>query len=1014
MKIQFDPDLEHQADAINAVVGVFEGQEVCQTNFTVAAAAQGDFFAPNITSDIGIGNRLVLLDDELEKNAQSMQLANGLKQTSFSNKGSGSTKDFTIEMETGTGKTYVYLRSAFELNKKYGFTKFIIVVPSVAIKEGVNKSLQMTEDHFRSLYDNVQYDHFVYDSSKREQVRNFATSDYIQIMVINIDAFRKSFTDPSKETKANLIHRADDRLSGMKPIEFIQSTNPIVIIDEPQSVDSTDKSKEAIKTLNPLCTLRYSATHVDKHNMLYKLDSIDAFDRKLVKQIEVASIDIKDSHNKAYINLLKVNASPRWAEVEFDEMKSGKVNRVKKKLKCGEDLFEKSGGRDVYDGYIINDIYTEEGNEYINFTSRDGSIELGQAIGSVDKNEFKRLQIRKTIEEHLSKELKLIPKGIKVLSLFFLDRVGNYRAYDADGNPTLGKFGKIFEEELYAVLKNNPKYKRIYPEIYSEGKLDDFALKQLVSQVHNGYFAIDKKKDAKGNSIFKESKMSKKGEAAKATSDESAYNLIMKDKERLLDIKVKLRFIFSHSALKEGWDNPNVFQICTLNETDSVMKKRQEIGRGLRICVNQDGERVHGFEVNTLTVMANESYEKFVSELQHEIEKEEGIKFGLVEKHQFANIPVLSPCGEKSTYLGADKSEQLWTHLKGQGYLDNRGKVTDDLKTALKDNTVNLPEDFTEQTAQINVLLKKVAGGLNIKKQEDKKAVQFKKQAFDVDFKPLWDKIKYKTWYRVDFDPEELVNACAKEIESNLVVGAAKFKYTKAKTAIEQSGVNIINEETSNHNYTARDYQLPDIVTYLQEQTNLTRKSIVNILRRCGRLEAFKINPQKFIEQAVTIIKNQMRLFIVDGIKYEKIGEDEFYAQELFEDQELMGYLSKNMLPAEKSIYDHVIYDSDVEETFAQELENNTQVKIYAKLPSWFKIDTPLGSYNPDWAVLVDKDGAEKLYFVVETKGSMFSDALRPTEKAKIECGKAHFTALGNDVEFVKADSYETFDSQIA
>jgi type III restriction enzyme len=1013
MKIQFDPDLEHQADAINAVVGVFEGQEICQTNFTVAGAAQGDLFAPNVTSDIGIGNRLVLLDDELEKNAQAMQLANGLKQTSFSNQGSGSAKNFTIEMETGTGKTYVYLRSAFELHKKYGFTKFIIVVPSVAVKEGVYKSLQMTEEHFRSQYDNVQYDYFVYDSSKREQVRNFATSDYIQIMVINIDAFRKSFTDPSKETTANLIHRADDRLSGMKPIEFIQSTNPIVIIDEPQSVDSTEKSKEAIQTLNPLCTLRYSATHVDKHNMLYKLDSIDAYDRKLVKQIEVASIDIKDSHNKAYIKLLKVSASPRWAEVEFDEMKSGAVNRVKKKLKCGDDLFEKSGGRDVYHGYIINDIYTEVSSEYIDFTSRDDIIELGQAIGSVDENEFKRLQIRKTIEEHLDKELKLIPKGIKVLSLFFLDKVGNYRAYDGDGNPTLGKFGKIFEEELYATLKK-PKFKRLYPELYPEGKLDDFALKQLVSEVHNGYFAIDKKKDAKGNSIFKESAMSKKGESAKSASDEGAYNLIMKDKERLLDINVKLRFIFSHSALKEGWDNPNVFQICTLNETNSVMKKRQEIGRGLRICVNQEGERVHGFDVNTLTVMANESYEKFVSELQHEIEKEEGIKFGLVEKHQFANIPVFSSSGEKSTYLGAEKSEQLWTHLNDQGYLDIRGKVTDELKTALKENTVSLPEGFAEQTAQINALLKKVAGGLNIKKQEDKKPVQFKKQAFDVDFKPLWDRIKYKTYYRVDFDPEALVIACAKEIQSDLVVGMAKFKYTKATTAIEQSGVNVVNEETSNHSYTARDYQLPDIVTYLQEQTNLTRKSIVNILRKCGRLEAFKMNPQKFIEQAVTIIKNQMRLFIVDGIKYEKIGDDEFYAQELFEDQELMGYLSKNMLPATKSIYDHVIYDSDVEETFAQELENNTQVKVYAKLPSWFKIDTPLGSYNPDWAVLVDKDGAEKLYFVVETKGSMFSDALRPTEKAKIDCGKAHFAALGNDTQFIKADSYDSFDSQVA
>ncbi len=1010
MKIKFNPDLEHQADAINAITSIFDGQEVCQTNFTVTAPAQADLFSDSSNSGIGVCNKTALLPEEMLENTQKIQLTNGLKQSEKLD-----SNNFTIEMETGTGKTYVYLRTIFELKKRYGFTKFIIVVPSVAIKEGVYKSLQMTEDHFKAHYDNEQYDYFVYDSSKREQVRDFASNDYIQIMVINIDSFRKSFTDPSKETKANLIHRADDRLNGMKPIEFIQETNPIVIIDEPQSVDTTSKSKEAIKTLNPLCILRYSATHVEKYNMLYKLDSIDAYDRKLVKQIEVASLDIKDSHNKAYIKLNNVKASPRTAEIELDIMRSGKVTRTKKKVKCGDDLLQLSGGRDIYDGYVINDIYTEEGNEYIDFTSQDDIIALGQAVGGVDESEYKRLQIRKTIEEHLEKELSLNSKGIKVLSLFFIDRVANYRAYDEDGNPTLGKYGKFFEEEFKSILKR-PKYKKTYPEIYTdEGKLDTSLLNEFVSSLHNGYFAQDKKKDAKGNSIFKESKMSAKGESAKTNADESAYHLIMKDKERLLDLKVPLRFIFSHSALKEGWDNPNVFQICTLNETASVMKKRQEIGRGLRICVNQDGERVHGFDVNTLTVMANESYEQFVSELQKEIESEEGIKFGLVEKHQFANIPVFSKDqpDAKPTFLGAKKSEELWKHLNNEGYLDSKGKVTDDLKTALKDNSVKLPDAFNEQTAQINLVLKKVAGGLNVKKHEEKKTVQFKKQAFDVDFKPLWDKIKYKTWYQVSFNSDELIEACAKEISDNLVVGTPKFQYTKVKTAIEESGVNVIEEETLSHRYDARDYQLPDIVSYLQEQTNLTRKSIIKILRKSGRLEAFKMNPQKFIEQAVSIIRNQMRLFIVDGIKYEKIGDDQFYAQELFEDKELKGYLNKNMIAAEKSIYDYVIYDSDVEESFAQGLENNTQIKVYAKLPDWFKIDTPLGSYNPDWAVLVDKDGTEKLYFVVETKSSMFSDALRPTEKAKIECGKAHFKALGNETTFLKADSYDSFDSQI-
>lgn len=541
---------------------------------------------------------------------------NGLKQV----KKLGS-KDFTIEMETGTGKTYVYLRSIFELNKKYGFSKFIIVVPSLAIKEGVYKSLQMTEQHFKEHYDNVQYDYFIYDSQKLGEVRNFATNDCIQIMVINIDAFRKSFDDPSKPDKANIIHRPNDRMSGSKPIEFIQSTNPIVIIDEPQSVDSTPKSKEAIKSLKPLCTLRYSATHREKYNLMYKLDSIDAYEQKLVKQIEVASIHVQDGHNKPYIKLLKVNnkKSPIQAYIEFDKMQSGKVKpKVKKWVRSGDDLHELSKGRPVYEGYIINEIFCEEGNEFIDFTSKEGFLRLGEAIGDVNDDEFKRLQIRKTIEEHLNKELVLVPKGIKVLSLFFIDKVSNYRAYDENGNPEKGKYAQIFEKEYQKLIKS-PKYTTLWEKVETDTP---------VEKVHDGYFAMDKKKDSKGENFFKESKG-----AGKTVADGSAYELIMKKKEELLSFKSKLKFIFSHSALREGWDNPNVFQICTLNETGSLMKKRQEIGRGLRIAVNQDGERVYGFDVNTLTVMVNESYEDFVSQLQKEIEEDEGIKFGVVDDH---------------------------------------------------------------------------------------------------------------------------------------------------------------------------------------------------------------------------------------------------------------------------------------------------------------------------------------------------------------------------------------------
>ncbi|OEF09534.1 type III restriction-modification system endonuclease [Vibrio genomosp. F10] len=1051
MKIKFNPDLTHQKDAINAVVGVFEGQETFQSNFSVSNAVQADMFERN--DGIGVANALSLLPEELYENTRNVQLVNGLPQTD-TKKQTLPSLDFTVEMETGTGKTYVYLRSAFELNQRYGLTKFIIVVPSVAIKEGVYKSLQMTEEHFRKEYKNVQYDYFVYDSSKREQVRNFATNDYIQIMVINIDAFSKSFTDPEKETKANLIHRTDDRLNGMKPIEFIQATNPVVLIDEPQSVASTANRKKAIASLNPLCTFRYSATLTENFNMLYKLDSIDAYERKLVKQIEVASLEVQDNHNQAYIKLISVDnkKSPITAKIEIDaQTKTGKLQPRKSiTVKSGTDLFEASGGRTVYEGYVINDIYCEEGSEYIDFTSRDDILELGQSIGEVDQDTYKRLQVSKTVEEHLEKELKfyrkittgvdvmdhskiLSQKGIKVLSLFFIDKVANYRGYSSDGIPVQGKFAKWFEEEFAQQLRK-PKYRVLYPSIWDKndaGKptLNEHALKELASSVHNGYFAQDKKKDASGNPLFAESKLSAKGEGGKTAADESAYNLIMKDKEKLLSMDEKLRFIFSHSALKEGWDNPNVFQICTLNETNSVMKKRQEIGRGLRLAVDQSGERVpYGFEVNTLTVMANESYDQFVAALQKEIEEEEGIKFGAVEKHQFANI-VISDEHDTKEFLGAKKSEEIYQHLAAKGYIDKKGKILDSLKTDLVDNTVSLPESVQEHSDAILATLTKVAKGLSIKKHEEKKTATLREDngkqiVLGDDFKALWDRIKYKTTYRVNFSVGELVQKCIKEIRASVAVASAKFEYKKVKVAVTEAELETFDEESKIQYYRNRNFQLPDVVTYLESNTNLTRKTVVDILLGLGdKLEAFKNNPQRFIELASEVIRKQMRLAIVDGISYHRIGDEDYYAQELFQEEELTGYL-KNMVEANKSVYDYIICDSDTEFEFAEKLEESTDVKLYAKLPAWFKIDTPLGSYNPDWAVLIDKEDGmgDQLYFVVETKSSIFSDDLRASEQAKIDCGIEHFKALSQDrdgkpldnpAKFVKADSYDTFATHL-
>lgn len=973
LKLQFERNLQYQKQAVDAIVDIFKGQTPKQSNFTVSLHSYGQIGL--LDTDLGVGNKLELDEDDILKSMQEIQLRNGLAPSKALKK---TQYNFTVEMETGTGKTYVYLRTIFELNKRFGFSKFIIVVPSVAIKEGVIKSIEIMREHFSLLYDNVPFKQYEYKSKDLDKIREFTTSDNIRILIMTIQSFNKD---------SNIFNKEHEQTNDLKPLEFIRETNPVVIIDEPQNMES-NKSKEAIDSLNPLCTLRYSATHANPYHMVYKLDAIDAYDLQLVKQIEVSSITSKDHHNDAYMKLISVDnkKSPITAKIEIDVQKRGKVKREVIKVKQGDDLFELSGGREVYSGFIINDIYCEKGYESVDFTSREEELRLGQALGDIDDDEIKRVQIAKTIEKHLDKELKLKQHGIKVLSLFFIDKVSNYRVYDKDGNVSKGKYALMFENEYKKLIKK-AKYHTLFNDVDIESEAE---------AIHNGYFSQDKKgvfKDTNGNTL----------------ADEDIYGLIMKDKERLLSFDSKLKFIFSHSALREGWDNPNVFQICTLNETGSEMKKRQEIGRGLRLAVNQNGERIHGFEINTLTVMANESYEDFVRKLQHEISEEEGIKFGVVESHTFANIVRLDDKGNEE-YFGHKASEELWSYLESKGYIDTTGKVQDQLRTALKENMVEIPEQFVDSKESIIRTLKKVAGGLNIKNADDKKEVKLNKAVFESqEFIELWDKIKYRTTYSVEFDSERLISECAEEIKMYLKVDKSKLIYTEAKVDINAGG--IVAEESKHYSVVIDEYRhtIPDVVTFLQNETKLTRKTIVEILKKSGKLSMFKYNPQKFMDEVSMMVQNKMRHFIVDGIKYEKIGTEEYCVQELFNDSELYGYLSKNMVESNKSTFDHVIYDSDVEAEFAKRFEENDSIKVYAKLPKKFKIDTPLGPYNPDWAILIDKEGEQKLYFVLETKGNILWDALRPTEKAKIDCGYKHFKALGNEVEFTAADNFDEF-----
>lgn len=1001
MKLHFEPNLDYQLQAIESVCDLFRGQEICRTEFTVTMKLPDQQLTLGVAdTDKGLGNRLTLVDDQLLDNLRSVQLRNGLAPSSTLASG-----DFTVEMETGTGKTYVYLRTIFELNKRYGFTKFVIVVPSVAIKEGVYKSLQITEEHFKSMYAGVPVDFFLYDSSKLGQVRNFATSATIQIMVMTVQSIvRKDYA---------VVYKDSEKTGGEKPIDLIRATRPIIIVDEPQSVDGGDdgKGRKALAEMHPLCTLRYSATHANKHHMVYRLDAVDAYERKLVKQIEVAAATIEDAFNKPYVRLLEVsNKRGISAKVELHVQTATAARPQVLTVNDGDDL-EQLAKRAVYADFRVGEINTAKGEEFMELRYPGGEVylALGQSHGEVDALAVQREMIRRTIKEHLEKEKLLRPKGIKVLSLFFIESVARYRQYDKDGNPVKGDYARIFEEEYRRAAKL-PAFQSLFGEV---------DLAQEAAAVHDGYFSIDKKGRWADPELDKEGGL--KNETSRADA-ERGYNLIMKEKEKLLTFSTPLKFIFSHSALKEGWDNPNVFQICALREMGSERERRQTLGRGLRLCVNQDGQRVYGHDVNRLTVIATESYQEFADQLQKEIEADTGIRFGIVEQHQFATIAITTPDG-KVTPLGVDQSKALWDHLRADGHIDANGKVQDSLKIALKDGKLALPEAFEPYRGQVAELLRKVTGRVEVKNRDDRETVPLRRGAdgkavtLSEDFKALWDRIKHKTTYRVQFDNDKLIRDCTAALTRDLHIARARLQWRKAEIGIGKAGVETREKDGA---YTVTldeaDIELPDLLTDLQDRTQLTRRTLVKILTECERLDDFKRNPQQFIEQAAEIINRCKRMALVEGIRYQRLGDDVVWSQELFETEELTGYLTNILRDTKRSIYEHVVYDAGTERDFADALEKNDDVVLYAKLPGWFKVPTPLGSYNPDWAVLINKAGLNRLYFVVETKGSLLADDLRNKERAKVECGREHFKALSvgeNPAQYVVARSLTDVMSRI-
>lgn len=955
MKLKFDAKQQFQLDAVNSVVDLFTNQTLNSGDYEVSLSyLLGPSGQTPIYTEVGYGNQLVIDDAILQKNLRIIQKRNNiLSLESLDTK----QRNFTIEMETGTGKTYVYLRTIFELNKKYGFKKIIIVVPSIAIREGVLKSIEMTRDHFLDLYNNVPFTSFVYDSKKVNELRNFSTGNDLQIMIINIDAFNK------KEN--NIIHDSRDQMGGRRPIEYIQVTHPIVIIDEPQNMES-QTAKDAIESLNPLCTLRYSATHRDPYNPVYCLGPVRAFQMNLVKKICVASVLADNDPTQSYLKIEDIVREPFRVKIKF--YKSGAHGSVltSGSFKKEDNLFLKSNENPIYEtGFVITEINAQPGKEFIKF-SNGLRLRKGQENGGV-REELVKTQIKETIKAHFEKEWELQGKGIKVLSLFFIDRVENYRKY-TDNGPQKGKYAEWFEE-LYQELSD--EYRSLGLEITP------------VDKVHNGYFARDKQGHYKDT----------RGEEGKTEADGETYNWIMRDKEELLNPQNPLKFIFSHSALREGWDNPNVFQICTLNETQSSMKKRQEIGRGLRLPVNKEGERVFNNDINTLVVIANESYSDFVSKLQENFE-EDGIRFGYVPL-DFFERRVITVDG-KEREITHDESVELWNTLKEKKWIDDSGYITPAFVQAVEYHTFILPEKFQTITRDTIDRLEQHRIESHVSRYNLKKSKIREDVLLDPEFEQFWNSISQRTIYSVNYSTVKLIQEASDAIKSMEKIEPLKITTSMVDVIIGQTGVkagNLIS--TPSHEYITRVAYVPDILSYIQARVELTRHTIFEILNKSGRLDEFVINPQQFMDSTVKYIRDTLHKIIIEGIQYEKLNEVAYEMSRFQTEEHEKEFVNDRIVPTKKSLYDYISYASTPEKEFAEGLEALRNIKYFIKLPTWFKIPTPVGSYNPDWAIL--KKNGEIVYMIRETKGTKDRLSLRFIEQDKIDCGKRHFEAIGID-----------------
>lgn len=1023
---------DYQTDAVDAVVDCFEGQiysdgltyrrdlgdflDTSGIQASVTTDDKGKGYLDEDLYDTGFKNEKITLSAEkLLSNIKKVQQENNLK---ISNNLLGNIGACTldIEMETGTGKTYIYTKTMYELNQKYGWSKFIIVVPSIAIREGVKKSLEMTEDHFMEHY-NKKIRYFIYDSKNLHQLDSFSSNPGINVMIINMQAFNTSLKEGGRSKDARIIYSKRDGFGSRRPIDVIAANNPILILDEPQKMEG-NATQKALQNFNPLFALNYSATHKTQHNLVYALDAVDAYNQRLVKKIEVKGIEVKNLRGTdGYLYLDDIILSPKEppkARIELEIGHKGSIKRESRILSVDDNLYEISKNMDQYQGYRISEIDPKEAT--VSFTN-GVIIKKGEVLGDISEKDIRRIQIRETIKSHFEKEEELFNQGIKTLSLFFIDEVAKYRQYDEDGNPILGDYGKIFNQEYQLALN---EYITFFDTPYQK------YLKSIdVEDTHKGYFSIDKNGKLVDGKIKKSTGMS---------DDISAYDLILKNKERLLSFDEPTRFIFSHSALREGWDNPNVFQICTLKQGQSTTMKRQEVGRGLRLAVDKYGTRMDAntlgksdvHKTNKLTVVASESYKEFVEDLQKEIKENltDRPRSASAEYFEGKNIKIDGQNHE----ITKEEAKIIYLYLARNDYVsvDGKDRITEKYHEDLENNQLApLSEGLADGREGIEKLIQSVFDDKVLEKmlEDGNQTKVFENDLNDnfykKEFQDLWSKINHKYTYTVSFDSDELVEKAVEAIDKNLFV--SKFQYSlsvsEQKEDIsreELAGRNSFNSVTTsvkNVEYTQRSQIKYDMVGKIAENTKLTRKTVVKILKgiRPEKFSMYKNNPEEFFKEISKLIREQKATMIVEHIYYDKIEGK--YDASIFTAEK--NTTIDKAYKAKKHIQPYVFTDGSaedsIERTFAKDLDSHGEVCVYAKLPRGFAIPTPVGNYSPDWAIAFNEGSVKHIYFIAETKGSMSSMDLRAVEKAKIDCAKKLFNEISTeDVVYHEVDSYES------